>query len=102
MATPDPQTAPNGIGPGGGAGGGGAAAAPPSADEPNEYSFLTMDAISEMCNGFEEGIKGQSNRELISDFKNLLESAVALTLGHEIGGAVKPRNSSNEQMTGAL
>ena len=42
-----------------------------------------------MCNGFEEGIKGQSNRELLSDFKNLLESAVTLTLGHEVGGVSK-------------
>ena len=48
-----------------------------------------MDAITEMCNGFEEGIKGQSNRELLSDFKNLLESAVTLTLGHEVGGVSK-------------
>ena len=101
MATPGPPTAPTGIGPGGGAGGGGAAAAPPSADEPNEYSFLTTGAITEMCNGFEEGIKGQSNRELLSDFKNLLESAVTLPLGREIGGAVRPRNASDEQMTGA-
>ena len=79
MATPAPPTAPTGVGPGRGAGGGGAAAAPPSADESNGYSFLTTDVITETCNGFEEGsIKGQSNRELRSDFKNLLESVVTL------------------------
>ena len=86
-----------------GAGGGGAApAAPARADEPAEYSFLAMAAITEMCNNFEEVIKGQSNRELLSDFKNLLESAVTLTLGHGLGGAVKPKNASDAQMTRAL
>ena len=55
-----------------------------------------------MCNNFEEVIKGQSNRELLSDFRNLLESAVTLALGHDLGGAVKPKNASDAQMTRAL
>ena len=50
-----------------------------------------MNAITEMCNNFDEVIKGQSNRELLSDFNNLLASAVTLTLGREVGGAAKPK-----------
>ena len=55
-----------------------------------------------MCNNFEEVIKGQSNRELLSDFNNLIDSAVTLTLGHELGGAIKPRNATDVQQTRAL
>ena len=78
-------------------GGDAAGAAPASGDEPAEYSFLTMPAITDMCNNFEEVIKGQSNREFFSDFKKLLESAVTSSLGHELGDAVKPKNASDEQ-----
>ena len=39
-----------------------AGALSPSADEPNDDSFLTVNATTEMCNDFEEVIKGQSNR----------------------------------------
>ena len=56
-----------------------------------------MAAITEMCNNFDEVSKGQSNRELLSDFYNLIESAVTLTLGHELRGAVKPKNATDEQ-----
>ena len=94
-----PPIAPTGLVPGGGAGpdpSRGAAAAAARADAPAEHSFLTVKAITEMCNNFDEVIKGQSNRELLSDFNNLVESAVALTLGPELGIAVKPKNASNE------
>ena len=50
--------------------------------------FLTVTAITEMCNNFDEVIKGKSIREFLSDFNNLIESAVTLALGHEVGGAV--------------
>ena len=42
--------------------------------------FLTVTAITEMCNNFDEVIKGKSIREFLSDFNNLIESAVTLTL----------------------
>ena len=76
--------------------------APARADAPAEYSFLTVTAITEMYNNFDDVIKGQSNRELLSDFNNLIESAVTLTLGPALGSAVKPKNASDEQMTRAL
>ena len=70
----------------GGAGGGGRTpAAPTRVDAPAEYSFLTVEAITEVCNNFEEVIKGQSNRELLSDFNNLIGSEMTLTLGPELG-----------------
>ena len=50
-----------------------------------------------MCNDFDDSAKRQSGRELLSDFNNLLEYTVTLTLGYEIGGAVKLRNASDEQ-----
>ena len=58
-----PPTVPPGLDPGGGAmpdGGAGGAppAAPARADAPAEYSFLTVEAITEMCNNFDEVIKG--------------------------------------------
>ena len=91
--------------PRGGAGpvpGGGAAAAAATIDAPAEYTFLTVTAITELCTNYDEVIKGQSNREFLSDFNNLIESAVTLALGHEVGGAVKPRIASDEQRTRAL
>ena len=102
-----PPIAPTGPVPGGGAvpsGGAGGGGAPPAAParvgEPAEYSFLAVTAITEICNHFDEVFKGQPNREQLSDFNNLIESAVTLTLGHELGGAIKPENALDEQMTG--
>ena len=87
----------------GGAGGGGPPPpAPTRVDAPAEYSFLTIQATTEMCDVFEEAIKGQSNRELLSDFNHLIESAVTLALGDEVGGALDPRNATDAQQRRAL
>ena len=98
---PDPG---GGAIPDGGAGGGGLPpAAPTRVDAPADSSFLTVEAITELCNNFEEVIKGQSNRELLSDFNNLIGSAVTLTLGPELGAYhIKPRNATDAQQTRAL
>ena len=51
-----------------------------------------------MCTAYEEGIKGQSNRELLSDFNHLIDSAMTFTLGPEIGADyAKPRNATDAQ-----
>ena len=71
-------------------------------DEPEEYTYLTMGSISDRCDKFEEGIKGQSNRELLADFKIMIEGAPTLTLGEEVGDAVKPRNATDAQRRNAL
>ena len=86
----------------GGAGGGGRTpAAPTRVDAPAEYSFLAVEAITEMCNNFEEVIKGQSNRELLSDFNNLIGSEMTLTLGPELGEYhIKPRKATDAQQRG--
>ena len=55
-----------------------------------------------MCTTFEEESKGQSNRELHADFLSLFESAPELTLGPEIGSAIKRRNATDDQVTRAL
>ena len=56
-----------------------------------------------MCNNFEEVIKGQSNRELLSDFNNLIGSEIILTLGPELGAYhIKPRNATDAQQWRAL
>ena len=56
-----------------------------------------------MCTAYEEGIKGQSNRELLSDFNRLIGSAMTLTLGPEIGAYhAKPRNATDAQQMRAL
>ena len=93
--------------PGGGAAGaaGGGVPVPPATtriDAPDEYSFLTIGSITDMCEAFEEVIKGQSNRELLSDFNSLIDSAPTLTLGAEVGGAIKPKNATDAQRTRAL
>ena len=55
-----------------------------------------------MCEAFEEVIKGQSNRELLSDFNSLIDSTPTLTLGAEVGSAIKPKNATDAQHTRAL
>ena len=82
-----PPPPPPGDGGGGGAPGFPGPAVPVATrlDEPDEHTYLTMESISEMCDKFEEGIKGQSNRELLADFKTLIEGAPTLTLGEEVG-----------------
>ena len=59
-----PETDPGGGAmPGGGAGGGSSATpAPARIDAPAEYSFLAIDATTQMGGVFEEATKGQSNR----------------------------------------
>ena len=96
--------------PGGGARGAAAAAggggpvppAPTRWDTPEEYPFLTMGCITDMCEAFEEVIKGQSNRELLADFNALIDSAPTLTLGAEVGGAIRTRNATDAQRIRAL
>ena len=86
-------------------GGGGPAPSEPAPtryDTPEHHSFLSTDAITDMCTQFEEDIKGQSNRELLADFLSLFESAPTLTLGEEIGGAIKRRNAEDAQVKRAL
>ena len=97
-----PPVPPDGGGGGGGAAGGAAHPAPTRVDEPDHYSFLTTEAITGMCTKFDEDCKGQSNRELHADFVSLFESAPMLTLGEEIGGALKRRNATDDQVTRAL
>ena len=102
-STPPPSV-PAGPVPGGGAGpvpGGGAAAAAAN-DASAGYSFLIATAITGLCTNYDEVIKGQSNRELLSDFNNLTEYVLTLALGHEAGGAIKPKNASDKQTTRAL
>ena len=82
------------------AGGGGPV--PPAPDAPEEYSFLTTVAITDLCEAFEEATKGQSNRELFADFQSLIDSAPTLTLGAEIGSAIKLRNATDAQRRRAL
>ena len=55
-----------------------------------------------MCTKFDEDCKGQSNRELHADFVSLFESAPELTLGPEIGSAIKRRNATDDQVKTAL
>ena len=55
-----------------------------------------------MCTTFEEESKGQSNRELHADFLSLFESAPVLTLGPEIGSAIKRRNATDVQVPHAV
>ena len=55
-----------------------------------------------MCTAFEEDSKGQSNRELHADFLSLFESAPTLTLGAEIGEAIKRGNATDAQVKVAL
>ena len=72
--------------------------APTRVDTPSDYSFLTTGVITGMCTMFEEESKGQSNRELHADFLSLFESAPELTLGPEIGSAIKRRNATDVQV----
>ena len=99
---PPPPGAPPAPPDGGGGGGGPVPPAPTRFDTPDEYSFLTTDAITGLCSTFEEGITGQSNRELHADFAALFESAPTLTLGEEIGDAIKRRNATDDQIKLAL
>ena len=55
-----------------------------------------------MCEAFEEAIKGQSNRELLADFHALIGSAPTLTLGAEVGGAIKLKNATDAHQKRAL
>ena len=61
-----------------------------------------MESTSEKCEKFEEGITGQSNRERLADFKALIEGAPTLTLGEEVGEALKPVNATDPQRMMAL
>ena len=71
-------------------------------DAPENYSFLTTEAITGMCTVFEEDSKGQSNRELHAGFLSLFEAAPTLALGAEIGSAIKRRNATDAQVKLAL
>ena len=92
---PPPPGAPPGPPDGGEGDGGAARPAPTRIDAPENYSFLTTEVIKSMCTMFEEESKGQSNRELHADFLSLFESAPELTLGPEIGSAIKRRNATD-------
>ena len=99
---PPPPGAPPAPPDGGGGGGGPAPPAPTRVDTTDDYSFLPTEVITSMCTNFEEDSKGQSNRELHADFLSLFESAPMLTLGLEIGDALKRRNATDAQVTRAL
>ena len=89
-------------------GGGDRGPAPPAPvliggnDTPESYSYLTTGVITGMCTVFEEESKGQSNRELHADFLSMFEAAPTLTLGVEIGSAIKRRNATDAQVELAL
>ena len=84
------------------AGGGGPGPPVFTVDTPEEHSFLTTVAITDLCEAYEEATKGQSNRELFADFHSLIDSAPTLTLGAEIGSVIKTRNATDAQRRRAL